>query len=70
MHKVLDGPQNWATTNNMLLNSKKTKNMWISFCKNSIELDLLQINDSCFERVSKFKLLEVWQQDNLLELQC
>ena len=27
MQKVLDGLQNWATTNNMLLNSKKTKDM-------------------------------------------
>ena len=65
MQKVLDGLQNWATTNNMLLNSKKTKDMWISLCKNSIEPDLLQINDSCFKRVSRFKLLGVWQQDNL-----
>ena len=65
MQKVLDGLQNWATTNNMLLNSKKSKDMWISFCKNSIEPDLLRINDSCLERVSIFKLLGVWQQDNL-----
>ena len=65
MQKVPDGLQNWATTNNMLLNSKKTKDMWISFCKNSIEPDLLRINDSWLERVSKFKLLGVWQQDNL-----
>ena len=65
MQKVLDGLQNWAATNNMLLNSKKTKDMWISFCKNSIEPDLLRRNDSCLERVSNFKLLGVWQQDNL-----
>ena len=30
-----------------------------------IEPDLLRINDSCLERVSKFKLLRVWQKDNL-----
>ena len=65
MQKVLDGLQNWATTNNMLLNSKKIKDMWISFCKNSIEPDLLRMIDSCLERVSKFKLQRVWQQDNL-----
>ena len=41
--------------------------MWISFCKNSIEPDLLRINDSCLERVSKFKLLQVQQQDNLYQ---
>ena len=45
MQKVLDGLQNWATTNNMLLNSKKTKDMWISFCENPIEPDLLRMND-------------------------
>ena len=49
----------------MLLNSKKTKDMWISFCKNSIEPDLLRRNDSCLQRVSKFELLGVRQQDNL-----
>jgi len=65
MQTVPDGLQNWATTNNVLLNSKKTKDMWISFCKTSIEPDLLRINDSCLERVSKFKLQRVWQQDNL-----
>ena len=55
MQKVLDSLQNWATTNNM----------WISSCKNPIENDLLRINDSCLEGVSKFMLLGVWQQDNL-----
>ena len=49
----------------MLLNRNKTKDMWISFCKNSIKPDLLRINDSCLDRVPKFKLLEVWQQDNV-----
>ena len=37
----------------------------LSFCKNSIEPDLLRINDSCLERASVFRLLGVWQQDNL-----
>ena len=45
MQKVLDGLQNWATTNNMLLDLKKTKDLWIPFCENSIEPDLLRIND-------------------------
>ena len=65
MQKELDGLQNRTTTNNMLLNSKKTKDMWILFCKNSTEQDLLRINDSWLERVSKFKLLGVWKHDNL-----
>ena len=52
---LLNGLQNWATTKNMLLNPKK----------NSIKPDVLRISDSCLERVSKFKLLGVWQQDNL-----
>ena len=51
MKEVLDGLQNWATTNNMLLKPKKTKDMWISFSRNSIKPDALQINDLCLERV-------------------
>ena len=65
MQKKLDGLQNWATANNTLLNSKKTKDMWILFCKTSTEPDLLRINDSWLERVSKFKLLGVWKHNNL-----
>ena len=65
MQKVLDGLQSWATTNNMLLNPKKTKNMWISFRKHSIEPETLRINNAQVERVSQFKLLRVWQQNNL-----
>ena len=56
MQEVLDGLQNWATTNNILLNPKKTKDMWILFSENSIKPDALRINDSCLKRVSKFKL--------------
>lgn len=41
IQKVLDGLQDWATTNNMLLNSKKTKDMWISFWKTSTDPDVL-----------------------------
>ena len=65
MQKVLDGLQSWATTNNTLLNPKKTKDMWISFCKNPVEPDTLRINNTQLERVSQFKLLGVWQQNNL-----
>ena len=65
MQKVLDVLQSWATTNNMLLNPKKTKDMWISFCKNSIKPEALRINNIQLERVSQFKLLGFWQQNNL-----
>ena len=65
MQEVFDGHQNWATTKNMLLNPKKTMKMWILFYKNSIKPDFLRINYSCLERISKFKLLGAWQQDNL-----
>ena len=65
MQKVLDGLQSWASTNNMLLNPKKTKDMWISFRKHSIEPETLRINNAQVERVSQFKLLGVWQQNNL-----
>ena len=39
--------------------------MWISFCKNPVEPDTLRINNTQLERVSQFKLLGVWQQNNL-----
>ena len=65
MQEVLDGLQNWATTNNMTLNPKKTKDMWTSFSKNSLKPNALRINDSCLERLLNFKLLGVWQEDNL-----
>ena len=65
MQKVLDGLQSWATTNNMLLNPKKTKDMWISFRKHPIEPETLRINNAQVERVSQLKLLGVWQQNNL-----
>ena len=65
MQKVLVGLQSWATTNNMLLNPNKTKDMWISFRKHSIEPGTLPINNAQVERVSQFKLLGVWQQSNL-----
>ena len=71
MQTVLDGLQNWATTNNMLLNSNKTKDIWISFCKTSPEPDTLRIKDSRLERVSQFKLLGVMAaRQPALELPC
>ena len=39
--------------------------MWISFRKHSIEPETLRINNAQVERVSQFKLLGVWQQNNL-----
>ena len=42
-----------------------TKDMWISFCKHSIEPETMRINNAQVKRVSQFKLLGVWQQNNL-----
>ena len=53
-------PQGLKTQLDLFVNSPQ-----LPFCKNSIEPDLLRINDSCLERVSKCKLLGVWQEDNL-----
>jgi hypothetical protein len=33
MQEVLDSVQNWSDTNEMKLNAKKTKDMWICFGK-------------------------------------
>ena len=60
MQKVLDGLQNWATTNNILLNSKKTRDMWTLFCKNAIEPDLLRTR-RCWSIYLSVVLLGIFQ---------
>ena len=44
---------------------KKTKDRWISFHKHSIEPETQRKNNAQVERLSQFKLLGVWQQNNL-----
>jgi hypothetical protein len=44
----------------MNINVKKTKEMRISFLKQSLELEPLRINGNKIETVKSFKLLGVW----------
>ena len=50
--------------NKMVLNSSKTKDMWIIF-KDMPEPSVITLENNLIERVSKFKLLGVYYQENL-----
>ena len=66
MQAVLDSLQRWADTNNMSLNTTKTKDMWICFLLvGTSEPGRLRLSNVQIERVPTFKLLGVWQQENL-----
>ena len=65
LQQSLDAVNAWAVANKMQLNPKKTKDMWICF-RNGIEPPpLLALGSNIIERVSSFKLLGVWYQNNL-----
>ena len=57
--------QDWSTRNNMTINPKKTKDMWICFNTAIPEPDPLLICSEVVERVKSHKLLGVWHQNNL-----
>ena len=65
MQEVLNAMNNWADRNKMILNSTKTKDMWICFRDCIPEPPPLKIGSDTIERVSSFKLLGVWHQNNL-----
>ena len=64
LQESLDAVNDWAVPNKMQLNPKKTKDMWICF-RNDIEPPLLTLANDIIERVTSFKLLGVWHQNNL-----
>ena len=65
LQQSLDAVNVWAVANKMQLNPKKTKDMWICF-RNDIEPPpLLSLGSDIIERVTSFKLLGVWHQNNL-----
>ena len=78
MQAVLDSLQRWADINNMSLNTTKTKDIWICFLSVGTseperlklsnvtsEPERLKLSNVEIERVPTFKLLGVWQQENL-----
>ena len=65
LQESLDAVNDWAVSNKMQLDPKKTKDMWICF-RNDIEPPpLLTLGNDIIERVTSFKLLGVWHQNNL-----
>ena len=65
MQMALEAVQDWSTRNNMIINPKKTKDMWICFNTAIPEPDPLLICSEVVERVKSHKLLGVWHQNNL-----
>ena len=59
--KVMD----FATSQKMELNLKKCKEMQLDFRQNRTVIPPLTFNDTTLERVSAFKLLGLWIDDNL-----
>ena len=66
MDAVLDSLQRWSDIKNMSLNTTKTKNMCICFLSvGTSEPERLKLSNVEIGRVPTFKLLGVWQQENL-----
>ncbi|CAB4016202.1 Hypothetical predicted protein, partial [Paramuricea clavata] len=65
MQESTNQVMNWANDNKMMVNPKKTKDMWISFSQSSSEPPPIQTDGIEIERVNSFKLLGVWVQNDL-----
>ena len=65
MQESTNQVMNWANDNKMMVNPKKTKDMWISFSQSSPEPPPIQTDGIEIERVNSFKLLGVWVQNDL-----
>ena len=59
------GYQRFAPSKGMVLNAKKTKEMIFDFRVNKTTFNSISSNDLENERVSSFKLLSIWLDDNL-----
>ena len=65
MQAAVDELSGWANTNKIVLNSKKTKDMWICFTDSIPEPPRIQIKNEEVERVKSFKLLGMTCQIDL-----
>ena len=65
IRQSLDALNVWAVANKMQLTPKKTKDMWICFRNDIGPPPLLSHGSDIIERVTSFKLLGVWHQNNL-----
>ena len=59
LQESLDAVNDWAVSNKMQLNPKKTKDMWICFGNDIEPPPLLTLGNDIIERVTSFKLLGV-----------
>ena len=59
MQMALEAVQDWSTRNNMIINPKKTKDMWICFNTAIPEPDPLLTGSEVVERVKSHKLLGI-----------
>ena len=65
MQEAVNELDRWAETNKMVLNPRKTKDMWICFTDSIPEPPRIRIGDEEIERVDSFKLLGVLCQNDL-----
>ena len=65
MQVALTHLERWAVQNKIELNSKKTKDMWITFQKSWPIPALINMGRTELERISEFKLLGVYVQNDL-----
>ena len=65
MQNAVTHLERWAVQNKMELNAKKTKDMWITFKKSCPIPAPINIGTTELERVSEFKLLGVYVQNDL-----
>ena len=65
MQEAMNQLEGWAVQNKMVLNTKKTKDMWISFKTSTTAPPPTCIGSSVLERVAEFKLLGVHMRNDL-----
>ena len=62
---VFDSMQAWSNNNKMIINSTKIKEMWINFKDTPCPDTLVSSEGEQIERVTSFKILGFFYQDNL-----
>lgn len=55
----------WLAENNLILNTRKMKELIVDFRKNKAALAPLVLNDECVERVFAFKFLGIYISENI-----
>ena len=66
MQDAVTHVESWAVQNKMEVNAEKTKDMWITFKKSCPIAPPISIGSSELERVTEFKFLGVYVQNDLM----